>query len=97
LYSEPEFGPIAAKMTGDLDAPELLAAVEVLPPAAALDELELEHAATVSVAAVTRAASAAYLVFLLMRIYPFYALQWCNQPAAVRRAATPGPGRPGVS
>jgi hypothetical protein len=93
-------------MTGEPDALELLAAPGLLPvaaellPAAALDELpelELEHAATASVAAVTRAAAAAYLVFLFMRIYPFNALQWCNQPAAVRRAAAPGPGRPGVS
>ena len=42
LYSEPEFGPIAAKITGDLELPDALGA---LPPEALGEPLELvEHA-----------------------------------------------------
>jgi hypothetical protein len=110
LYSEPEFGPMAANTTGDLDAPEpelavlaaLAAPVEPeLAELGGLDELDdelLEQAATASVAVAARAAMAVYLylVFLLMPRIPFHCtVTVCFiRSPLARRALAAGPRPP---
>jgi hypothetical protein len=82
LYSEPEFGPIAAKMTGDLDAeaapddadPELAVDAALADAGGALDDELLEQAAAASVVTAARTATPAYLylVFLVIARIPFH-------------------------
>src|ERR1700683_5355121 len=108
LYSEPEFGPIAAKMTGDLDAEAAPAdadagpAVEGAPGEAGgapADEL-LEQAAAASVVTAARTATPAYLylVFLVMPHIPFHCtvMVWViRSPLARRASAAPRPAPAG--
>ena len=110
LYSEPEFGPIAAKMTGDSDAeaapvdvdPELAVDAALAEAGGAPDDELLEQAAAASVVTAARTATPAYLylVFLVMPHIPFHCtvMVWLiRSPLARRASAAPGPDRPGVS
>src|SRR5579875_2224620 len=65
LYSDPEFGPIAAKTTGDAAPPVLLPC----PLPAAAPELPLEHAVAAAVADTARNAAAASLALLPIAPY----------------------------